>query len=152
MHHKAAPTITGDELKQWRRRLGASQPQVAQVMGVDRSTLQRWERDTANAPAYLEFVVDSRTFERRLRALVSAERSRQRKLKWDREYQREKRQREREQRRRDRPYQRWRTHKPTFGPDGTSACSVCGGLLIRRDRFCPRCGVDLPSRASRRGA
>ena len=46
--------MTPDQLKSWRLRLGLTQEQAAEALGVTRSGVQHWEYGRREIPRYIE--------------------------------------------------------------------------------------------------
>jgi transcriptional regulator with XRE-family HTH domain len=51
--------MTKDELTAWREKQGLSQNQLAQLLGVASTTINRWERGEREIPAYLHLALKS---------------------------------------------------------------------------------------------
>jgi len=49
--------LTGDELREWRTRLGLSQAGLAALLSVDANTVARWERDERAIPPFLHLAL-----------------------------------------------------------------------------------------------
>ena len=50
--------MKGDELKQWRKKTGYSQGQLAKALGVIPITISRWERGERQIPSFLHLALD----------------------------------------------------------------------------------------------
>jgi len=46
------------ELKNWRKKKNLTQKKLAEIIGVDRVTVARWETGRRRIPHWLDFVVD----------------------------------------------------------------------------------------------
>lgn len=55
--------VNGNELKDFRAKLGLTQQQLADALSVDRNTVARWERDERAIPPFLPLALE--TLERR---------------------------------------------------------------------------------------
>lgn len=51
--------MTGQELKEWRRKLGLSQEELAQCLGVIRITITRWETSVRGIPPFLPLALET---------------------------------------------------------------------------------------------
>jgi transcriptional regulator with XRE-family HTH domain len=51
--------MNGKELKQKREALGMTQMELARVLGVDVSTVSRWERGIRSIPAHLPLALET---------------------------------------------------------------------------------------------
>jgi DNA-binding transcriptional regulator YiaG len=51
--------MTGQELKEWRRRMGLSQEQLGRLLGVARFSVSRWEIGTRAIPSFLPLALEA---------------------------------------------------------------------------------------------
>jgi transcriptional regulator with XRE-family HTH domain len=51
--------MTGDELQRKRKRMGLSQGQLADELGVDLGTVSRWEREARTIPPFLHLALEA---------------------------------------------------------------------------------------------
>lgn len=51
--------MTGLELKEWRRKLGLTQEDLARRLGVIRLTVARWETGTRAIPSFLQLALEA---------------------------------------------------------------------------------------------
>jgi DNA-binding transcriptional regulator YiaG len=58
-------TVKPAELKAARKKLGMSQPQLADALGVDRVSVARWETGTRRIPSMLRLALKALQMERR---------------------------------------------------------------------------------------
>lgn len=49
--------MTGAEVRSARQRLGVSQAQLAEALGVNKLTISRWERGERNPPTMVELAI-----------------------------------------------------------------------------------------------
>jgi DNA-binding XRE family transcriptional regulator len=54
----ARPDFTAAELRAWRRQRWLSQPDLAQLLGVKRLTVGRWERGESAIPSFLRLALE----------------------------------------------------------------------------------------------
>lgn len=52
-------TMTGHELKEWRRKRGLTQEGLARLLGVIRLTVARWETETRAIPSFLPLALEA---------------------------------------------------------------------------------------------
>ena len=50
-------SMTGKELKEWRKQYGLTQVELSKLLGVTWSTVARWEIDYINIPPYLHLAL-----------------------------------------------------------------------------------------------
>ena len=50
-------SMTGKELKEWRKQNGLTQVELSKLLGVTWSTVARWEIDYINMPPYLHLAL-----------------------------------------------------------------------------------------------
>lgn len=50
--------MTPDEIREWRDRMGWSQPRLAEAIGVHPMTVSAWERGTQEPPPYLRLALE----------------------------------------------------------------------------------------------
>lgn len=51
--------MTGQELKEWRRKWGLSQEELAKRLGVFRFSVSRWETGTRTIPSFLALALEA---------------------------------------------------------------------------------------------
>jgi transcriptional regulator with XRE-family HTH domain len=51
--------MTGQELKEWRRKRGLTQMDLARRLGVIRLTVARWETGTRAIPSFLQLALEA---------------------------------------------------------------------------------------------
>lgn len=51
--------MTGQELKEWRRKRGLTQEDLARRLGVIRLTVARWETATRAIPSFLQLALEA---------------------------------------------------------------------------------------------
>ena len=56
-------SMTGKELKEWRKENGLTQVELSKILGVTWSTVARWEIDYINIPPYLHLALATITRE-----------------------------------------------------------------------------------------
>jgi transcriptional regulator with XRE-family HTH domain len=57
--------MTGEDLKNWRKKWGITQGELAQLLGTYQETISRWERDKRGIPSHLFLALEA--LENRLR-------------------------------------------------------------------------------------
>jgi DNA-binding XRE family transcriptional regulator len=51
--------MTAQELKEWRRKWGLSQDELAKALGVFRVSVSRWETETRAIPSFLPLALEA---------------------------------------------------------------------------------------------
>jgi transcriptional regulator with XRE-family HTH domain len=57
--------MTGEDLKNWRKKCGVTQSELARRLGTYQETISRWERDKRGIPSHLFLALEA--LENRLR-------------------------------------------------------------------------------------
>jgi transcriptional regulator with XRE-family HTH domain len=51
--------MTGQELKNWRKKWGITQIELARLLGTYQETISRWERDKRGTPSHLSLALEA---------------------------------------------------------------------------------------------
>ena len=51
--------MTGQELKEWRRKWGVSQDKLSKALGIFRVSVSRWETGTRTIPSFLPLALEA---------------------------------------------------------------------------------------------
>jgi len=51
--------MNGSDLKKWRQKRGITQEDLGRALGVDRVTVNRWERETRSIPSFLPLALEA---------------------------------------------------------------------------------------------
>ncbi|MBM4287110.1 MAG: helix-turn-helix transcriptional regulator [Deltaproteobacteria bacterium] len=51
--------MTGQELKNWRKRWGITQMELARLLGTYQETISRWEREKRGIPSHLPLALEA---------------------------------------------------------------------------------------------
>ena len=51
--------MTGQELKEWRHKVGLSQEELGRLLGVARFSVSRWEREARAIPSFLPLALEA---------------------------------------------------------------------------------------------
>jgi len=51
--------MTGQELKNWRKKWGITQIELARLLGTYQETISRWERDKRGIPSHLPLALEA---------------------------------------------------------------------------------------------
>lgn len=51
--------MTGQDLKNWRKKCGITQIELARQLGTFQETISRWERDKRAIPSYLSLALEA---------------------------------------------------------------------------------------------
>ncbi|MGP8051676.1 MAG: helix-turn-helix domain-containing protein [Desulfobaccales bacterium] len=61
--------MTGQELKEWRRKKGLTQEELARRLGVIRLTVARWETGTRSIPSLLSLALVALEYQMKMEAM-----------------------------------------------------------------------------------
>jgi len=51
--------MTGEDLKNWRKRWGITQIELARLLGTYQETISRWEREKRGIPSHLSLALEA---------------------------------------------------------------------------------------------
>lgn len=51
--------MTGEDLKNWRKRWGVTQIELARLLGTYQETISRWEREKRGIPSHLSLALEA---------------------------------------------------------------------------------------------
>ena len=51
--------MTGQDLKNWRKKLGVAQTELARLLGTYQETISRWEREKRGIPSHLSLALEA---------------------------------------------------------------------------------------------
>jgi transcriptional regulator with XRE-family HTH domain len=51
--------MTGQDIKNWRKRFGITQIELARLLGTYQETISRWERDKRGIPSHLSLALEA---------------------------------------------------------------------------------------------
>ena len=67
--------MTGQELREWRRKWGLSQEDLAQALGLFRESVSRWETGARAIPSFLPLTLEGLEYRMKLEAMQKEEKT-----------------------------------------------------------------------------